>query len=136
MRWHQVPGKGQRAKYNEQQRRQDSARPSFVEVFEGERPLVNLRQYERSNQVTADHEKQVDADISSREPGRARMKQYDWYDGYRPQAIYVRSIGDTRQWCLDDLLLVLTACSAVILPKALGADVSWPRYSNIRSGYW
>ena len=72
-------------------RRQDAARSSRVERWEGERPrLTDLAEHEAGDEEPRDHEEDVDARKPAREPRDGCVEEDHEQDGDRPEPLDVR----------------------------------------------
>ena len=81
-----LPGDRQAEQHDQEQGRQDAARPAFVKGEQAEAPGLHFAGDDRGDQETADHEENVDADKATAEQAKAGMEEDDGdnRDGSQP----------------------------------------------------
>ena len=86
------PGEGQAGEHDQEQRRQDAPGAPFVEMDEGEAAPLHVGQDDGRDQVAADDEEDVDADITAAEARHAGMEQDHGDDGDGPEPVDFRTV--------------------------------------------
>ncbi len=94
----QQPGPRQRQadREHDEERRQDAPRAAFVEVDDAERAGALLVDDDGGDQVAADHEEHVHADVATAEEREARVVEDDGQHGDRSQPVHFAPMVHTR----------------------------------------
>jgi hypothetical protein len=87
-----MDGQWNAGRQNHEQRRQDAPGTPLVKRQDRKPLVVQISQQKGCDQVTADHEEDIDTDVS---PGKARhtgVKQHDRENRKGPQTIYLGAV--------------------------------------------
>ena len=84
---HQEPSEGYANEDDEEEGREDAPCPPFIEAQERETTVFFLPDDEGGDEVTADHQEDVDTDVTTVERFEPSMEKYDRNDRERTEAV-------------------------------------------------
>lgn len=71
-------------------------RAPFIKPGDGKAPLAHLFNDDRGDQISADDEKDINADKAATKRRETRMEQHNGQNGNRTQAVYFAPVIQTR----------------------------------------